>query len=654
MLSVRLVAKGSFMSNIGRAWGALATVALAFASSVVPVMSSAAAPPRPVKSMVTRVALTAASGVPSAKTLSIADRLGAQERADGRTGHVSSASSEIRVQSPLVVMGVTWATGTGPGATVQYRQRATSGWGSWTFIDADGGDGPGRAESRRAGTRSGSVPVVITRASGIQVRVITPDKGPAPVSSELVMVVPGSSASDLSVGAAAPPAARAPTIYTRAQWGADESLRDQSAPTYAAVNAAFVHHTAGSNSYTSAEVPSIIRGIYAFHVNGRGWRDIGYNFLVDRFGRSWEGRYGGMTRAVVGAQATGMNYDSFGVSVLGNFDVAGAPSAAVSAVTSLVGWKAQIHEFNPSATALINGKRFNAVSGHRDANPTSCPGQYLYAQVPSIRSAAGVMVKRLPSLSLDRDLDNREGGDLLARRSNGDLALYSTTNNAQLTGPVVIGSTTDRDLPTIAGDFDGGGSADLVSRRISDGRLVLQTGDPTGSGVPGAARTIGTGWSGINAITGAGDWNGDGRQDLLARVARTGELRLYPGNGSGGFGVARTIGSGWQGMRLITGVGDWDADGHPDVLAVSTTGVARVYRGTGAGSFVRGPIVLAGDWSDYRAVVAVGDATGDTRVDVIGVTADGTARLGRVGGSVSSVAWSSIPTSLAGLTAYTG
>lgn len=106
-------------------------------------------------------------------------------------------------------------------------------------------------------------------------------------------------------------------------------------------------------------------------------------------------------------------------------------------------------------------------------------------------------------------------------------------------------------------------------------------------------------------------------------------------------------------MRQVTGVGDWDADGHPDVLAVTNTGIGRIYQGNGVGSF-KGIIALSGDWSAYRRVVAVGDATGDTRVDVIGVTADGTARLGTVGSSVSSVTWSTLPTSLYNLTVYSG
>ena len=190
MLAVRLVRERFFVLTIARFRVAITTAALTIASFVVPVASPAATAPHPVRSKVTRVVLTAASGASTAQTLSAADVVGAQQRAGGRRGHASSASTEVAVPS-LAVIGVTWAKGTGPGASVQYRQQTTGGWGYWTFIDADGADGPGPAESSHAGTRSGSVPIVVTGASNIQVRVITPDSGKAPVSPEVVVVDPG-------------------------------------------------------------------------------------------------------------------------------------------------------------------------------------------------------------------------------------------------------------------------------------------------------------------------------------------------------------------------------------------------------------------------------------------------------------------------------
>ena len=70
---------------------------------------------------------------------------------------------------------------------------------------------------------------------------------------------------------------------------------------------AVVHHTAGSNSYTAAQSAAIVRAIELYHVKGNGWNDIGYNFLVDKYGQVFEGRIGGIERNVVGAHAEGFN-----------------------------------------------------------------------------------------------------------------------------------------------------------------------------------------------------------------------------------------------------------------------------------------------------------------------------------------------------------
>src|SRR5699024_1408108 len=111
-----------------------------------------------------------------------------------------------------------------------------------------------------------------------------------------------------------------PTIYSRAQWGANEKLRDKSSLRYGTISGGFVHHTVNANDYTAEQVPGIIRSIYAYHTRSRGWSDIGYNFLVDRFGRIWEGRFGGVDKAVVGAHTLGYNDYSFAMSAIGNFE----------------------------------------------------------------------------------------------------------------------------------------------------------------------------------------------------------------------------------------------------------------------------------------------------------------------------------------------
>ena len=130
-----------------------------------------------------------------------------------------------------------------------------------------------------------------------------------------------------------------PYIYSRAQWGANEKLRDQTARRYGTVKAGFIHHTVNANNYTAAQVPALLRGIYAYHTQSRGWRDIGYNYLVDRFGRIWEGRCGGVDQAVVGAHTLGYNEVSFAMSAIGNFDIAQPPQAVLNAYARLFAWK---------------------------------------------------------------------------------------------------------------------------------------------------------------------------------------------------------------------------------------------------------------------------------------------------------------------------
>jgi hypothetical protein len=189
----------------------------------------------------------------------------------------------------------------------------------------------------------------------------------------------------------------APAIVTRQAWGADESLRG-SGPSYATVKMAFVHHTAGGNVYTKADAPAIVRGIYAYHTQALGWSDIGYNFLIDRFGTIYEGRYGGVTKGVVGAQVLGFNTGSAGISVIGTYIDDAPPAVAVTALENLLAWKLSSGALDPLGAAKMtcgSTEKFKAgatvtlpvIAGHRDANYTECPGDALYALLPTVRAA---------------------------------------------------------------------------------------------------------------------------------------------------------------------------------------------------------------------------------------------------------------------------
>jgi hypothetical protein len=192
--------------------------------------------------------------------------------------------------------------------------------------------------------------------------------------------------------------AGSPPIITRAGWHADEAIR-RAGPYYAdGIHLAIVHHTVNSNSYTKAQSASIVRGIELYHVQSNGWNDIGYNFLVDKYGQIFEGRYGGITKPVIGAHAQGFNTGSVGIAVIGDYSSTPITPAARAALVSLIAWRLDLAHVDPlsKVVRISSGNpkypagraaTLNAISGHRDVYPTSCPGASLYAQLPSIRTA---------------------------------------------------------------------------------------------------------------------------------------------------------------------------------------------------------------------------------------------------------------------------
>ena len=190
-----------------------------------------------------------------------------------------------------------------------------------------------------------------------------------------------------------------PRIVTRRGWGADEDLRERGFAYTKKVKAAFVHHTSSGNTYRCSQAASVIRAIYRYHVVSMGWRDIGYNFLVDKCGTIYEGRAGGAAKAVRGAHTLGFNNNSMGIAVIGNFSKNKPPTAALKAIARLTAWKLGLYGANPRGKTYLKssggnlyrkGKnvRMNVISGHRDGYPTACPGWQLYRKLGTIRSTA--------------------------------------------------------------------------------------------------------------------------------------------------------------------------------------------------------------------------------------------------------------------------
>jgi len=316
---------------------------------------------------------------------------------------------------PTELVGFEWE-GARAGA-VEVRAKGPDGWTEWERVAGDPAEGPDPGSAERH-DRTSAGPVWVGRGvAQVQVRVA---EGSLPgLKLHALHAADPPAGGGLGRTAPAGAAPEQPGIVSRAAWGADESYRGLNAgcgqPTLAPnVRFSVVHHTAGSNSYTAADSAAIIRAIYYFHTHTNLWCDVGYNFLVDRFGTVFEGRFGGATNAVVGAHAEGFNTGSTGVAVLGTFSTEPVPSAAYGAVRNLLAWKLAVHGVDPNATVVAGGISVRTITGHRDLNATECPGDMAESLLPTLRSDVAAIMGVPPGstyhpLSPARVLDTRSG-----------------------------------------------------------------------------------------------------------------------------------------------------------------------------------------------------------------------------------------------------
>ncbi|MEU4350346.1 peptidoglycan recognition protein [Streptomyces sp. NPDC023838] len=346
-----------------------------------------------------------------------------------------------RNTEPFSLLGVVWDDARAElRGTVQVRTRAVGSrtWSGWQDVDTHNQEhapDPGTREAEGARIHGATAPLWVGHSDGVQVRVrpdmagtgrSTPDALPRGLHIDLVDPgedPDGTGAADeaeqegaeqegaepaqdraLSPGARGAAAARPyigprPRIITRHGWGADENLREGGYVYTDQVKAAFVHHTASGNNYRCSQAPSILRGIYRYHVLSSGWRDIGYNFAVDKCGNIYEGRAGGVAKPVLGAHTLGFNTNSMGVAVIGTYSSANPSAAALDALARLTAWKLGLYGVNPKGTThLTSGGgnlyrkgrsvRLNVISGHRDGFATDCPGARLYKKLGKARSSS--------------------------------------------------------------------------------------------------------------------------------------------------------------------------------------------------------------------------------------------------------------------------
>jgi hypothetical protein len=228
------------------------------------------------------------------------------------------------------------------------------------------------------------------------------------------------------------------------------------------------------------------------------------------------------------------------------------------------------------------------------------------------------------------DLSGDGRNDIVAASSAGPLFLYRGNGASGFGwGRVDLGNWTSPPTPmTWVGDFDG----DLVSEVMSvEGDTLEAVSIHRGDGR--SARTYGSrGWRTMRLLVGPGDFTGDRRADLLV-VTATGDLRLYPGNGRGGFQPTRTIGRGWNTYLTVFSPGDFTGDGRSDVLAVDRAGDLYLYRGNGKGGFAAARQRIGKGWAGFMAVHSPRDFSGDRRSDVIAATMTGDLYLYRGNGT---------------------
>jgi hypothetical protein len=290
------------------------------------------------------------------------------------------------------LVGARWSGG--PSAHVELRAHLRSGrWTRWAHADS-------------------GQPMWARAADGVQVRRTRAVKHLRLHFLEAPHVTPVARAARAplplpTTGAPAPP------IIPRAAWDPGNRCRPRTTPGLGNIQAAFVHHTVSLNGYSRAQSAAMVLGICLFHRDGNGWNDMGYNFLVDRYGQVFEGRAGGIDQPVVGAQAGGFNIPSTGVSMIGDFSSHVPPKAAMTSLAKLLAWKLSIHgvpatgrttvtsEGGPS-TAYRAGTQvsLNRISGHRDADLTACPGLALYRQLPALRRRVARLEGPISQLSL--------------------------------------------------------------------------------------------------------------------------------------------------------------------------------------------------------------------------------------------------------------
>jgi hypothetical protein len=193
------------------------------------------------------------------------------------------------------------------------------------------------------------------------------------------------------------PALPAPRLVRRSEWGARpfNCGTPDAQPFYTYLT---LHHTAGIKAANLEEGKRVVKDIQTFHIDGRGWCDIGYQFLMDSQGNLYQGRpfmneavpLAQVPQLVIGAHVANGNTGNVGLSVLGCYHPPEGTSCRDVASAALVD---SIQAAFAYLADAYNVKADN-LRGHRDFNSTSCPGDNNYSLLPALRTALNSLLSQ--------------------------------------------------------------------------------------------------------------------------------------------------------------------------------------------------------------------------------------------------------------------
>jgi len=309
-------------------------------------------------------------------------------------------SREQRMSIPFNAVGSYWRATLPQDREMQLEIRARqdgSDWSSWHTVRPD------HTGHQKAEPLHGNL--VFVGGEWLQFRVTLKSYTlvDAPVVSSIVLTCinseggPGAGEAMSQARATAP--SDYPIIIPRSAWGADEALMTW-LPEYRDPKVFIIHHTATENG--SQDPAAVVRAIYYYHAVVRGWGDIGYNLLIDRDGRIYEGRSGGekivegRTLCVVGGHALRYNWGSIGIALLGDYTETEVPLAAQESLVQLLAWKGKEYLIHPLRETFFIDTNLPNVMGHRDCLPTECPGDRAYAMLPAWREQAINVMRDIP------------------------------------------------------------------------------------------------------------------------------------------------------------------------------------------------------------------------------------------------------------------